>query len=54
MKPQKPLPKLKKHVYYIFTENIRSTCNPMKVVAFCKYVLICQNSNSNFLTLKAA
>ena len=27
--PQKPRPKLKKYVYYIFTENICSACNPM-------------------------
>ena len=27
--PQKPRPKLKKYVYYIFTENIGSACNPM-------------------------
>ena len=34
--PQKLGPKLKKYVYYIFTENIFSTCNPMQVVVFCK------------------
>ena len=33
-KPQKPHPKLKKYVYYIFTENISSSCNPMQVVVF--------------------
>ena len=38
--PQRPRPKLKKYVYYIFTENICSTCNPMQVVVFCKNVLI--------------
>ena len=38
--PQKPRPKLKKHVYSIFTENICSAGNPVKVVAFCKNVLI--------------
>ena len=27
--PQKPQPKLKKIVYYLFTENICSACNPM-------------------------
>ena len=37
---QKPHPKLKKYVYYIFIENICSVCNPMEVVAFCKNVLI--------------
>ena len=26
--------KLKKYVYYIFTENICSACNPMQVVVF--------------------
>ena len=51
--PQKPRPKLKKRVYYIFTENICSACNPMQVVVFCKHVLIVYN-DSNFLTLKAA
>ena len=38
--PQKPFPKLKKHVYYIFIENIYSTCNPVQVVVFCKNVLM--------------
>ena len=38
--PQMPHPKLKKYVYYIFTDNICSTCNPMQVVVFCKNVLI--------------
>ena len=37
---QKPRPKLKKYVYYIFTQNICSVCNPMHVVVFCKNVLI--------------
>ena len=37
--PQKPRPKLK-YIYYIFTENICSACNPMQVVVFCKHVLI--------------
>ena len=49
---QKPRPKFKKYVYYIFTVNICSACNPMQVVAFCKNVLIFYNINSNFLTLK--
>ena len=30
--PQQPNPKLKKCVYYIFTENICSAFNPMQVV----------------------
>ena len=34
--PQKLHPKLKKYVYYKFTENICSACNPMQVVGFCK------------------
>ena len=38
--PQKPRPKLKKHVHYIFTENICSACSPMQVVVFWKNVLI--------------
>ena len=33
---QKLRPKLKKIVYYIFTENICPTCNQMQVVVFCK------------------
>ena len=37
--PQKPRPKLKKYVYYIFTENICSACNPMQVAVYCKNVL---------------
>ena len=37
--PQKPRTKMKKPVYYIFTENICSACNPMQVVVFCKNVL---------------
>ena len=39
-KPQKPRPKLKKYVYYIFKENNCPACNPMQVVPFCKCVLI--------------
>ena len=38
--PQKPHPKLKKYVYYMFTENICSVCNKMQVVVFWKNVLI--------------
>ena len=34
--PQKPRQKIKKYVYYIFTENICFACNPMQVVVFCK------------------
>ena len=30
--PQKPHPKLKKYVYYIFTENICSNCNPVQLM----------------------
>ena len=52
--PQKPQPKLKKYVYYIFTENNCSARNPMQVVVFYKNVLILQNKDSNFLTLKVA
>ena len=48
--PQKPRQKLKKYVYYIFTENICSACNTKQVVVFCKNVLILQNNDSNFLT----
>ena len=49
--PQKPHPKLKKHVYFIFTENICSACSRMQVVVFCNNVLILQNNNSDFLML---
>ena len=39
--PPKPRPKLKKkYVYYMFTENICSACNPVQMVVFCKNVLI--------------
>ena len=38
--PQKPNPKLKKYVYYIFTDNNCSACNPIQVVVFRKNVLI--------------
>ena len=38
--PRKPHPKLKKYVYYIFSDNISSAYNPMQVVVFCKNVLI--------------
>ena len=31
---QKSRPKLKKYVYYIFTENTFSACNSMQVVVF--------------------
>ena len=36
--PQKLGPKFKKYVHYMFTENIFSTCNPMQVVGFCKWL----------------
>ena len=36
---QKPHPKLRKYVYYIFTMNICSAYNTMQVVIFCKNVL---------------
>ena len=38
-KPPKLRLKLKKYVYYIFTENINSACNTTQVVVFCKNVL---------------
>ena len=50
--PQKPRPKLKEYVYYIFTENICSACSLMQVVVFWKNVLIFWNNDLNFLTLK--
>ena len=52
--PPKPRPEFKKYVYYIFTDNIYFAYNPMQVIAFCKNVLILQNNDSNFLTLKVA
>ena len=36
----KATPKIEKYVYYIFTQNICSSCNLMLVVAFGKPVLI--------------
>ena len=36
---QKPRPKLKKYVCFIFTENICSAGNPIQVVVFGKNVL---------------
>ena len=39
-KPQKPHPKLKKYLCYIFTDNIYSVFNLMQMVIFCKNVLI--------------
>ena len=39
-KPQKPHPKLKKYICYIFTDNIYSVFNLMQTVIFCKNVLI--------------
>ena len=38
--PQSARLKLKKYVYYIFTENICSAWNPMQMAVFCKNVLI--------------
>ena len=38
--PHKSRPKLKKYVYYIFTENICFACSPIQVVVFCEHVLI--------------
>ena len=31
------MPKIEKYVYYIFSENISSVCNPMQVVDFLKF-----------------
>ena len=45
---------IEKYVYYIFTENIFSAHNPIKVVVFRKHVLTLYNNNSNFFTLKVA
>ena len=50
--PQKPRPKLKKYVHYIFTEDNCSTCNLMQVVVFGKNVSILLNNDSKFLALK--
>ena len=38
--PQKPHVKLKKYVYYFFTDNICSASNPMQVLVSWKHVLI--------------
>ena len=46
--------KLKNMLYYIFTENICSSCNTIQVIVFCKHVLILQKNDSIFLTLKIA
>ena len=32
--------KIEKHLYYLFTKNICSACNPIQMVDFCKHVLI--------------
>ena len=37
IEPQKTTPKIEKYVYYIFTENICSACNPVQVVALFMY-----------------
>ena len=37
---QKPRPKLKKYIYYIFTEKICSVCRPMQIVVLYKNILI--------------
>ena len=37
---QKLHPKLKKYVYYLFTENICSSCDPVQIVGFCKKLSI--------------
>ena len=38
--PQKPRPKFKKMVDYLFTENICSVFSPIQVAVFCKNVLM--------------
>ena len=38
--PQKSRPKLKRHLYFIFTDNICSGCNSMQVIVFCKLMKI--------------
>ena len=50
----KATPKIEKYVYYIFTENICSTRNPMQVVVYCKHLLTLYKNDSNSLTLKVA
>ena len=52
--PQNSLSKLKKYVYYTFKKNYCSACNPVQVIVFYKNVLILQNNNSNFITLRVA
>ena len=39
-KPQKPRAKLKKYVSYIFTDNICSACNLMRVVIFLQKCIL--------------
>ena len=53
-KPQKPRPKLKKYMYYIFKENICSACNPTQVVAFCKGLLILKKRRLKFSHIKGS
>ena len=36
----KATPKIEKHLYYTFTKNTWSACNPKQVAVFCKHVLI--------------
>ena len=47
-KRQKPCPNFKKYVRYIFSEIICSACNPLKVVIFCKNILICGTTTKFF------
>ena len=47
-------PKIEKYVYYLFTNNICSARNRMRVVVFCEHVLILWNNQLYFLTLKVA
>ena len=48
------MPKIEEYAYYLFTENICSSRNPMQVTVFYKHVLILYNNDSDFLTLKEA
>ena len=31
------MPKIEKYIYYVFSENISSVCNPMQVVDFFSF-----------------
>ena len=46
------MPKIEKYIYYIFSENISSVCNPMQVVDFFSFYHNKIDPVTNYKTIK--